>query len=349
MPPDSGFVVATVADLPYKREMRLLVTGGCGFLGSNFVRHVLEHYRSALITNVDALTYAGNLANVSELAEQHANRYDFFQADIASAFHLDVLFRKHHYYAVVNFAAESHVDRSIDSPQNFIHTNILGTNILLDAARAHGVRRFLQISTTKVYGPAGDGERFAEDRIPSPTSPYAASKASADMLALTAWKTYGLETVIVRPSNVYGPFQHPEKLLPHLITRFLDQRPVDLYGDGLNAREWVHVADVCSAIMTCLLEAAPGSVFNVNESDPIANLDLAHRVAALTGVGDELIRFVPERPANDRRSSVSSQAMRTELGWAPLYQLGEGLRRTVDWYAEHRPWWEMSQHTTTRP
>jgi len=329
--------------------MRLLVTGGCGFLGSNFVRHVLEHYRSALVTNVDALTYAGNLANVAQLAEEHAGRYEFFQADIASAFHVDMLFRKHRYYAVINCAAESHVDRSIESPQNFIHTNILGTNILLDAARAHGVRRFVQVSTAKVYGPAGENEQFAEDRLPSPTSPYAASKASADMLALTAWKTYGLEAVIVRPSNIYGPYQHPEKLLPHLVTRFLDQQRVELYGDGLNCRQWVHVNDVSSGIMSALLEAQPGSIYNLNESAPLPNLELARRVAALTGVGEESITFVPDRPANDRRSSVSSEAIRRDLGWQPIYPLEEGLRQTVDWYASHRDWWATSLHTDTRP
>jgi len=329
--------------------MRLLVTGGCGFLGSNFVRHVLEHYRSALVTNVDALTYAGNLSNVAELAEQHAGRYEFFQADIASAFHLDVLFKKHRYYAVINFAAESHVDRSIDSPQNFIHTNILGSNILLDAARAHGVQRFVQISTAKVYGPAQGEAPFSEDQIPCPTSPYAASKASADMLALTAWKTYGLEVQVLRPSNVYGPYQHPEKLLPHLITRFLNQQPVQLYGDGMNTRQWIHVHDVSLAIMTTLLEGKPGALYNVNESEPISNLDLAKQIGSILQVSPDLIEFTPDHPANDRRSSISNARIQSDLGWKPIFPLEEGLKQTVDWYTANRSWWEASQHTTTRP
>jgi len=303
-----------------------------------------------MVTNVDALTYAGNLTNVEGLACENAGRYEFFQADIASAFHLDVVLRKHQYYAVVNFAAESNVSRSIDAPQHFIQTNILGTNILLDGARAHGVRRFIQISTAKVYGSANaPGERFSEDSLPAPTSPYAASKASADMLALTAWKTYGLEVVVLRPSNVYGSYQHPEKLLPQLVTRLLDRRPVELYGDGLNTREWVHVDDVSGAIMTALMEARPGSIYNISESQPISNLDLARQVASMVEAPSDLIHFGPDHPANDRRSAVDASAIRQDLRWVPIHPFEVGLQETVRWYTENRAWWVPVMNLPTRP
>jgi len=348
LPPDR-FVVASIGSAFYKRCMRLLITGGCGFLGSNFIRHFLEHYRSALVTNVDALTYAGNLANVEDLPAKHPGRYEFFQADIANPEQIDRLFQRHQYFAIIHCAAESHVDRSIDSPQNFIHTNIVGTNQLLEAARTHGVSRFLQISTTKVYGSADPARSFDESDLPSPSSPYAASKAAADMLALTAWKTYGLATVILRPANIYGPCQHPEKLLPHLITRLLDRKPVRLFGDGLNTREWMHVSDVCTAMTAVLLEAPAGALYNLSQLPPISNLELARRVADLTKAPHDLITFAEDRPANDRRSGACSEKIRAELGWQPLLDLDQGLQQTVEWYTTHRAWWEPALHTPARP
>ncbi len=240
--------------------MRLLVTGGCGFIGSNFIRHVLTHYGPAMITNVDALTYAGNLANLAGVAESCGERYEFLQADICDADKIDAVLAQHQYFAVVNFAAESHVDRSIDSPGDFIHTNVVGTSTLLNAARRHKVRRFVQISTDEVYGSLGPEGKFSETSPLEPSSPYSASKASADLLALAYHHTFGMEVVITRCSNNYGPYQFPEKLIPLMIINALGDKPLPVYGDGLNVRDWIHVEDHCAAIVSALLIGKPGEV-----------------------------------------------------------------------------------------
>ena len=234
--------------------MRLLVTGGCGFIGSNFIRYVLEHYQPEMVTNVDALTYAGSLKSTADFLPEFGDRYEFVRSDIADFGGMDRVLSKHSYFAVVNLAAETHVDRSIESPENFIHTNIVGTSNLLEAARRHGVKRFVQVSTDEVYGSAGETGRFTEQSPIHPSSPYSASKASADLLVLAAHKTYGQDVVVSRCSNNYGPYQFPEKLVPLAILRALDDKPVPVYGDGLNVRDWIHVEDHCAAVFDILMQ-----------------------------------------------------------------------------------------------
>jgi len=320
--------------------MRLLVTGGCGFIGSNFIRYILEHYDPEFVTNVDALTYAGNISNVAGLAAQYGERYEFFHADIANADLMDELMRKHQFFAVINFAAESHVDRSINSPQNFIHTNLVGTSVLLDAARRHGVRRFVQISTDEVYGSLGPEGRFTEESPIDPSSPYSSSKAGADLLALAFHKTYGEEVVVTRCSNNYGPFQFPEKLIPLMVINAIRDRPLPVYGDGLNVRDWIHVEDHCAAIVAVLLNGRPGQVYNIGADTEMTNLDLVHRILDHLGEPGGLIEFVTDRLGHDRRYAIDSSKIRTELDWKPLHRIEEALPATIDWYLANREWWE---------
>jgi dTDP-glucose 4,6-dehydratase len=320
--------------------MRLLVTGGCGFIGSNFIRHVLQHYRTEMISNVDALTYAGNLANLAGVAEEHGDRYEFYNADIANPDQMDALMAKHQFYAVINFAAESHVDRSIDSPQNFIHSNVVGTSILLDAARRHGVRRFVQISTDEVYGSLSDAGKFTETSPIKPSSPYSASKAGADLLALAHHHTYGQEVVITRCSNNYGPYQFPEKLIPLMILNALRDQPLPVYGDGLNVRDWIHVEDHCAAIVSVLLNGKPGEVYNIGSDGEMRNIDVVKLILDHLGKPHTLIQFVPDRLGHDRRYAIDSTKMRSTLDWKPLHQHEQGIRETIDWYLRNRAWWE---------
>ena len=240
---------APVPPLLVREAMRILVTGGCGFIGSNFIRYILKHYKPAYVTNVDVLTYAGNLANLDGLAETHGDRYEFFKADIANADQMDELMTEHQFYTIINFAAESHVDRSINSPLNFIHTNVIGTSVLLDCARRHGVQRFIQISTDEVYGSLGATGKFTEQSPLDPSSPYSSSKAGADLLALASYKTYGQEVIVTRCSNNYGPYQFPEKLIPLMIIKAMRDEPLPVYGDGKNVRDWIHVDDHCAAVV----------------------------------------------------------------------------------------------------
>ena len=320
--------------------MRLLVTGGCGFIGSNFIRYILNHYTPAFVSNVDALTYAGNIDNTAGLAEGFGERYEFFQADIANSDQMDALMSKHQFYAVINFAAESHVDRSINSPQNFIHTNVVGTSVLLDAARRHGVRRFVQISTDEVYGSLGPEGRFSETSPIEPSSPYSASKAGADLLALAFHKTLGTEVVITRCSNNYGPYQFPEKLIPLMTLNALHDKPLPVYGDGLNVRDWIHVEDHCAAIVAALLQGKPGEVYNVGADAEMRNIDLVKLILDKLGKPHSLITYVTDRLGHDRRYAIDSTKARTELGWKPLHRPEEGIRETVDWYMANKQWWE---------
>ncbi len=320
--------------------MRLLVTGGCGFIGSNFIRYILEHYAPEFVSNVDALTYAGNSANVAGLAEKYGERYEFFQADIANADQMDALMSQHKFFAVINFAAESHVDRSINSPQNFIHTNVVGTCILLDAARRHGVKRFVQVSTDEVYGSLGPEGRFTEQTPLDPSSPYSASKAGADLLALACHHTYGQEVIITRCSNNYGPFQFPEKLIPLMIVNALNDKPLPVYGDGLNVRDWIHVHDHCSAIVSALLEGKPGEVYNVGGDGEMRNIDVVKLILDHLGKPHSLIEFVKDRLGHDRRYAIDSSKVQQELNWKPLHRPEQGFRETIDWYVKNRDWWE---------
>ncbi len=320
--------------------MRLLVTGGCGFIGSNFIRHVLAHYSQAMITNVDALTYAGNLANLEGIAEKYGDQYEFYHADIADAAKMNALMEKHQFFAVVNFAAESHVDRSISGPQAFIHANVLGTAVMLDCARRHGVRRFLQVSTDEVYGSLGPEGRFTEMSPIVPSSPYSASKASADLLALAHHHTYGQEVVITRCSNNYGPYQYPEKLIPLMILNALSDKPLPVYGDGLNVRDWIHVEDHCAAVFAAMLHGKPGEVYNVGSDGEMRNIDVVKMILEHLGKPESLIKYVPDRLGHDRRYAIDSSKAHTALKWKPLHQHKEGIRATIDWYVKNRAWWE---------
>lgn len=320
--------------------MRLLVTGGCGFIGSNFIRHVLEHYATAMISNVDVLTYAGNPANLDGIAEQYADRYEFHQVDIANRAQIEALMTKHQFYAVVNFAAESHVDRSIGSPENFIHTNVVGTATVLDAARKHGVRRFLQVSTDEVYGSLGETGLFTEESPIQPSSPYSASKASADLLALACHHTYGQEVVVTRCSNNYGRYQYPEKLIPLMIIKALNDQPLPVYGDGLNVRDWIHVEDHCAAIVAALLTGRAGEVYNVGSDGEMKNIDVVKMILDRLGKPHSLITYVQDRLGHDRRYAIDSSKAHRELNWKPLHNHEQGIRETVDWYVNNPGWWQ---------
>jgi len=320
--------------------MRLLITGGCGFIGSNFIRYILEHYGPAFVTNVDALTYAGSITNVAGLAEQYGERYEFLHADIANAQQIEALMHKHQFFAVINFAAESHVDRSIDSPQNFVHTNVIGTSVMLDCARRYGVKRFIQISTDEVYGSLGPEGKFTETTPLDPSSPYSSSKAGADLLALAYHKTYGLEVLVTRCSNNYGPYQFPEKLIPLMIIKALKNEPLPVYGDGRNVRDWIHVEDHCRAIFSVLLEGKPGEVYNIGGDGELENIEVVKMILAQLGKPESLIRHVTDRLGHDRRYAIDSSKTQKTLNWKPLHRPEQGIRETIDWYIAHRAWWE---------
>ena len=245
----------------------------------------------------------------------------------------------------MNFAAESHVDRSIASPENFIRTNIVGASNLLDAARRHGVKRFVQVSTDEVYGSLGETGRFTEQSPINPSSPYSASKASADLLVLAAHKTFGQDVVVTRCSNNYGPYQFPEKLVPVAILRALADEPVPVYGDGLNVRDWIHVEDHCAAVFDVLMQGRAGEIYNVGADNERTNLDLVRAILSHLGRSEELIEFVPDRPGHDRRYAIDSTKIRTEIGWKPLHDLERGLAETIEWYRQNEPWWREVQRS----
>jgi dTDP-glucose 4,6-dehydratase len=330
--------------------MRLLVTGGCGFIGSNFVRIVLEKHGSESITNVDALTYAGNPANLAGIAEKYGQRYEFVRADIADAPAIDDVFARCKPTAVVNFAAESHVDRSIDSPENFIHTNVVGTSVLLNAARRHGVQRFLQVGTDEVYGSLDETGRFTEDSPIQPSSPYSASKASADLLALAHHHTFKQEVIVTRCSNNYGPYQFPEKLIPLMITNAFADESLPVYGDGRNVRDWIHVEDHCEGIYTALQKGKPGEVYNFGGDGELRNIEVVKLILSHLGKPESLIKYVTDRLGHDWRYAIDSSKALRELGWSPKHRPEEGIRGTVDWYLANRAWWEplKVKHTTSK-
>ena len=320
--------------------VRILVTGGCGFIGSNFIRYILQHYKPALVTNVDVLTYAGNLSNLAGVVEEHGERYEFFKADIANADAMDALMTEHQFFAVINFAAESHVDRSINSPENFIHTNIIGTSVLLNCARRRGVKRFMQISTDEVYGSLGETGRFTEQSPLDPSSPYSASKASADLLVLACHKTYGQEVIVTRCSNNYGPCQFPEKLIPLMTVKALCDEPLPVYGDGMNVRDWIHVQDHCAGVVAALFEGKSGATYNFGGGNEMANLDLVKLILKKLGKPESLISFVEDRLGHDRRYAIDSSFAQRELKWKPRKEFKEGLEGTIQWYLDHQTWWQ---------
>lgn len=316
--------------------MKILVTGGAGFIGSNFIRLLIRE-TSHQVVNLDALTYAGNLENLAEV--EGDPRYRFVRGDIRDRGLVRTLLSEG-IEAVVNFAAESHVDRSIESPAEFLETNVMGTASLLDAARGAGVRLFVQVSTDEVYGSLGPEGAFTEDTPLAPNSPYSASKASADLLARAYAKTYGLAVVITRSSNNYGPFQFPEKVIPLFITNALEDKPLPLYGDGLHRRDWIHVLDNCRGILQALEEGEPGRIYNIGGNAEMANIEMARMVLAELGKPESLIRHVEDRPGHDRRYALDSSRIETELGFERDWSFEQGIRETVKWYIENRDWWE---------
>jgi dTDP-glucose 4,6-dehydratase len=313
----------------------VLVTGGCGFIGSNFIRYLLETDPDISIVNFDCLTYAGNLDNLSAMARD--SRYRFVRGDIADHRAVGEVAEKG-LSAIINFAAESHVDRSIHDSSPFIRTNILGTQVLLDVSRELNVPRYVQISTDEVYGSLGPAGVFTESTPLSPNSPYSASKAAADMLVRSYVHTFGVPAVITRCSNNYGPYQFPEKLLPLFIMNLLRSEPVPVYGDGLNIRDWIHVRDHCAAIDRVWRQGKVGEVYNIGGRCERTNLELTNALLEIMDKPRSLIRFVRDRPGHDRRYAMDSSKIEQELGWRPQIGFEEGLRETVDWYENHPEW-----------
>jgi dTDP-glucose 4,6-dehydratase len=316
--------------------MHILVTGGCGFIGSNFVRLILAERPDGRVTNVDKLTYAGNPANLADV-ESNPN-YRFVRADICDKAAMASLFAEKP-DAVVHFAAESHVDRSITGPEIFVITNVLGTQNLLEFARQNGVSRFLHVSTDEVYGSLGATGLFTETTPYAPNSPYLASKAGSDLLVRAYHHTFGMDTVITNCSNNYGPYQYPEKLIPLLITNLIDGLQIPIYGDGQNVRDWLHVEDHCRGILLALEKGRAGETYNIGGRNERKNLDIAHGILKLMGKDESSIRYVEDRLGHDRRYAIDADKIRTELGWEPRHTFDTGLPATVEWYKANEAWW----------
>ncbi len=318
--------------------MRLLVTGGAGFIGSTLIRVILKDRPDWTLVNLDALTYAGNLETLADLEGE--SRLAFVKGDIADSAAVAACLKAHPVDAVLNLAAESHVDRSILDASAFVRTNVDGTRVMLAAAMATGVRRFVQVSTDEVYGSLGKTGLFREDSPIAPNSPYAASKASADLMGRAFHHTFGMDVVITRCSNNYGPYQFPEKLIPLFVSNAMDAKPLPVYGDGLQVRDWIHVEDHARGILAALEKGKSGEVYNLGGGNERTNLEITKLVLSETGRDEGLIRHVQDRPGHDRRYAIDDAKARRELGWAPRVDFEHGIRETVRWYVEHRPWWE---------
>ncbi len=314
--------------------MNILVTGGAGFIGSNFVRHFLEKHPSDSIVNLDKLTYAGNLDNLTDL--EGNSRHRFVPGDITDPVLLDQLAAETD--AIIHFAAETHVDRSIVAPEAFIKTNIQGTFVLLEASRKHKHKRFLHISTDEVYGSRLEGD-FTEKDVLTPSSPYSASKASSDLLVSSYHKTYGLPAMITRCSNNYGPYQFPEKLIPLMISNALEDKSLPVYGDGLYIRDWLYVLDHCEAIDQVFHRGEIGEIYNIGSESGKTNLEIVQFILNTLGKPMSLIEHVKDRPAHDRRYAVSPQKIQSVLGWQPTYSIESALEKTIRWYCDHLDWW----------
>ncbi len=317
--------------------MRILVTGGAGFIGSCFVKTIFKERPSYEVVNVDKLTYAGNLDNLSEI--QHSPKYHFVQADITDFEKVKSVVEEFQLDAIINFAAESHVDRSIQDAIAFIHTNIQGTHSLLELAKTCKIKRFVQVSTDEVYGSLEDGGYFTESTPLAPNSPYAASKASADLLVRSYFKTYKLPLLISRCSNNYGPYQYPEKLIPLFIIRALQNRELPLYGDGLYVRDWIHVQDHCFALLAILEKGKEGEVYNIGARCEKKNIDIAHKILDLSDKPKMLLRSVQDRLGHDRRYAIDPSKIEKELGWKPQFHLDDDLPSLIEWYKSHESWW----------
>lgn len=317
--------------------MRILVTGGAGFIGSNFIRLLLDNHPDSRVVNLDKLTYAGWEHTVADL--EGRSGYRFVQADITDRQTLERVLSDG-IDTVVHFAAESHVDRSIVGPDPFVMTNVAGTHCVVEASRRAGVRRFIQISSDEVYGSIPPGESAGPDSPLQPGNPYAASKAGADLLVLAAFHTHGFPAIITRCTNNYGPWQHPEKFVPRMALSALQGAELPVYGDGLQVRNWIHVEDHCRALLAVVQEGVPGRVYTISGGDSLRNLDVARRILDLAGVSVARIRHVEDRPGHDRRYALDDSTTRKELGWHPRISFAEGLPTTVEWYRERTGWWK---------
>lgn len=318
--------------------MKVLVTGGAGFIGSNFVRYMVKKYPEYNLFNLDALTYAGNLENLKEI--EGLPNYKFVKGDIADREFINRLFEEEKFDYVLNFAAESHVDRSITNPDIFIQTNIQGTQVLLDAAKNAQVKKYLQVSTDEVYGTLGDTGYFSEETPLASNSPYSSSKAGADLLVRAYHETFGLPVNITRCSNNYGPFHFPEKLIPLMIINALNNKQLPVYGDGLNVRDWLHVEDHCQAIDLVLHKGENGEVYNVGGNNERTNIEIVKTILKALNKPESLIQYVTDRPGHDRRYAIDATKLREELGWSPKYNFDTGIEQTINWYLENQDWWE---------
>ena len=316
----------------------ILVTGGAGFIGSNFINYILDKRDDYNIVNLDKLTYAGNLENL--IPSQKKQNYHFVKGDIVNSEFVDLIFRKYDIKYVINFAAESHVDRSILGSEVFFRTNVIGTNVLLETARRYEVEKFLQVSTDEVYGSLGENGLFTEDTPLHPNSPYSASKASADLVALAFHHTYDVPVVITRCSNNYGPYQFPEKLIPLMIINSLNKKKLPVYGDGMNVRDWIYVLDHNKAIEIVFEKGKIGEVYNVGASNEIPNIEIVKLILKHLGKSEELIEYVKDRLGHDRRYAINSSKIKKELGWSPCYKFEEAIIQTIDWYKKNKNWWE---------
>lgn len=320
--------------------MKVLVTGGAGFIGSNFILYMMQQHPNYQIINMDALTYAGNLENLKSV-QDHPN-YSFVQADIADKPAVDAIFQQG-IDVVVNFAAESHVDRSILEPEIFVNTNVMGTQVLLNAAKKYGVTKFVQVSTDEVYGSLGETGLFSETTPLAPNSPYSASKAGGDLLVRAYHETFGLPVNITRCSNNYGPYQFPEKLIPLIISRALNDESLPVYGDGLNIRDWLYVEDHCSAIDLVIHQGKLGEVYNIGGNNERTNVHIVKTILNELGKPESLITYVTDRPGHDRRYGIDPTKIMNELGWKPKHNFETGIKETIQWYLSNKEWWTRIQ------
>ncbi|WP_257455758.1 dTDP-glucose 4,6-dehydratase [Archangium lipolyticum] len=319
--------------------MNVLVTGGCGFIGSNLVRYLRRVRPEWKVVNLDKLTYAGNLENLIDLESDKG--HVFVRGDILDREFVERLMREHSIDAVMHLAAESHVDRSILGPEVFVQTNVLGTQRLLEAARQHGtIKRFLMVSTDEVYGSLGPTGAFTESSPLQPSSPYSASKTGSDLLALAWHHTFGLDVVVTRCSNNYGRYQFPEKLIPLMVVNALHDKPLPVYGDGANVRDWLHVEDHCHALLLALEKGRGGEVYNIGGGAERKNIEIVKAILSLLGKPESLIRYVKDRPGHDRRYAIDPSKIKAELGWTPAHTFEQGLSETVRWYVDNREWWQ---------
>lgn len=316
----------------------ILVTGGAGFIGSNFLNYLLAEENDYFVVNLDKLTYAGNLENLTAI--EGKKNYHFVKGDIGNYELVNYIFEKFGITEVINFAAESHVDRSILGSEVFFRTNVIGTNVLLEAAKRFKVDKFLQVSTDEVYGSLGESGLFTELTPISPNSPYSSSKASADLMAMSFYHTYGLPVVITRCSNNYGPLQFPEKLIPLMIINALNDKKLPVYGDGMNVRDWIYVIDHNKAIRLVLEKGRVGEVYNVGASNEMPNIEIVKLILKHLGKPESLIEYVKDRPGHDRRYAIDSSKIQNELGWTPEFKFEEAIGKTIDWYLENQNWWK---------